>query len=124
MPMLDTACAAKLMADVRQTVRDLVAEKKFTEVSTLIQSAIRNGCVEHWMYEALSLALQASHAPPEELEKERLAREVPLGRLVAAREDAMFAAYLCSDASRFHSGDTIVIDGGSVIFPPYAASLG
>lgn len=34
------------------------------------------------------------------------------------------AAYLCSDASRFHSGDTIVIDGGSVIFPPYAASLG
>ena len=34
------------------------------------------------------------------------------------------AAYLCSDASRFHSGDTIVIDGGSVIYPPYAASLG
>ena len=34
------------------------------------------------------------------------------------------AAYLCSDASRFHSGDTIIIDGGSVIFPPYAASLG
>jgi NAD(P)-dependent dehydrogenase (short-subunit alcohol dehydrogenase family) len=33
-------------------------------------------------------------------------------------------AYLCSDASRFHSGDTIVIDGGSVIYPPYAASLG
>lgn len=33
-------------------------------------------------------------------------------------------AYLCSNASRFHSGDTIVIDGGSVIYPPYAASLG
>lgn len=61
--------ASKLMADTRQTVRELVAEKKFTEVSTLIQSAIRNGCVEHWMYEALSLALQASHAPPEELER-------------------------------------------------------
>lgn len=29
-------------------------------------------------------------------------------------------AYLCSDASRYHSGDTIVIDGGSLIYPPYA----
>jgi NAD(P)-dependent dehydrogenase (short-subunit alcohol dehydrogenase family) len=29
-------------------------------------------------------------------------------------------AYLASDASRFHSGDTIVIDGGSAIYPPYA----
>ncbi|MBP6157322.1 MAG: SDR family oxidoreductase, partial [Polaromonas sp.] len=29
--------------------------------------------------------------------QERLAREVPLGRLVSAREDALFAAYLCSD---------------------------
>ena len=29
------------------------------------------------------------------------------------------AAYLCSDASRFHTGDTIVIDGGSVINPSY-----
>ena len=29
-------------------------------------------------------------------------------------------AYLVSDASCFHSGDTIVIDGGSVIHPPYA----
>jgi 2-keto-3-deoxy-L-fuconate dehydrogenase len=28
--------------------------------------------------------------------QERLAREVPLGRLVGAREDAQFAAYLCS----------------------------
>lgn len=29
-------------------------------------------------------------------------------------------AYLCSDASAYHSGDTIVIDGGSLINPPYA----
>jgi NAD(P)-dependent dehydrogenase (short-subunit alcohol dehydrogenase family) len=34
------------------------------------------------------------------------------------------SAYLCSDASSFHTGDTIVIDGGSVIYPPYAASVG
>jgi NAD(P)-dependent dehydrogenase (short-subunit alcohol dehydrogenase family) len=29
------------------------------------------------------------------------------------------AAYLCSDASRFHTGDTIVIDGGNVIYAPH-----
>ena len=31
--------------------------------------------------------------------QERLAREVPLGRLVSAREGAQFAAYLCSSAA-------------------------
>jgi uncharacterized membrane protein YgcG len=61
--------ARQLMADARETVRALVAEKKFGDVSTMIQAAIRQGCVEHWMYEALSLALQASAAPPEELER-------------------------------------------------------
>jgi len=29
-------------------------------------------------------------------------------------------AYLCSDASSFHSGDTLVIDGASLIYPAYA----
>ena len=33
-------------------------------------------------------------------------------------------AYLCSDASSFHSGDTIVIDGGAVIHPAYAMAVG
>ncbi|WP_261365093.1 VWA domain-containing protein [Anatilimnocola floriformis] len=65
----ESKLAAALMADCRQTVRELVAEKKFDQVSTLIQSAIRNGCVEHWMYEALSLAMQASNAPPQDLER-------------------------------------------------------
>ena len=44
--------------------------------------------------------------------KERLAREVPLGRLVKASEDALFAAYLCSDAANFFVGQVFPVSGG------------
>jgi 2-keto-3-deoxy-L-fuconate dehydrogenase len=44
--------------------------------------------------------------------QERLAREVPLGRLVAAREDALFAAYLCSAAARCFVGQVFPVCGG------------
>lgn len=44
----------------------------------------------------------------------RLAREVPLGRLVAAREDASFAAYLCSDAAACFVGQVFPVCGGWV----------
>jgi 2-keto-3-deoxy-L-fuconate dehydrogenase len=46
--------------------------------------------------------------------QERLAREVPLGRLVAAREDAMFAAYLCSAAADCFVGQVFPVCGGWV----------
>jgi 2-keto-3-deoxy-L-fuconate dehydrogenase len=46
--------------------------------------------------------------------QERLAREVPLGRLVAAREDAMFAAYLCSSAADCFVGQVFPVCGGWV----------
>ena len=46
--------------------------------------------------------------------QERLAREVPLGRLVSAREDAMFAAYLCSSASDCFVGQVFPVCGGWV----------
>jgi 2-keto-3-deoxy-L-fuconate dehydrogenase len=46
--------------------------------------------------------------------QERLAREVPLGRLVSAREDAEFAAYLCSDAARCFVGQVFPVCGGWV----------
>jgi 2-keto-3-deoxy-L-fuconate dehydrogenase len=36
--------------------------------------------------------------------QERLKREVPLGRLVSASEDAEFAAYLCSDRRQLLRG--------------------
>ena len=46
--------------------------------------------------------------------QERLKREVPLGRLVAAREDAEFAAYLCSDAANCFVGQVFPVCGGWV----------
>ena len=46
--------------------------------------------------------------------QERLAREVPLGRLVTAREDAQFAAYLCSPAADCFVGQVFPVCGGWV----------
>jgi 2-keto-3-deoxy-L-fuconate dehydrogenase len=46
--------------------------------------------------------------------QERLAREVPLGRLVGAREDAQFAAYLCSPAADCFVGQIFPVCGGWV----------
>jgi NAD(P)-dependent dehydrogenase (short-subunit alcohol dehydrogenase family) len=44
--------------------------------------------------------------------QERLRREVPLGRLVSAEEDALFAAYLCSDAAACFVGQVFPVSGG------------
>jgi hypothetical protein len=49
----------ELLASIRTTVRQLMDEKKYAEVATLIQSALRHGQVESWMYEALALAIRA-----------------------------------------------------------------
>jgi 2-keto-3-deoxy-L-fuconate dehydrogenase len=46
--------------------------------------------------------------------QERLAREVPLGRLVGAREDALFAAYLYNAATNCFIGQMFPVCGGWV----------
>jgi 2-keto-3-deoxy-L-fuconate dehydrogenase len=46
--------------------------------------------------------------------QERLRREVPLGRLVSPREDAEFAAYLCSDHANCFVGQVFPVCGGWV----------
>lgn len=46
--------------------------------------------------------------------QDRLAREVPLGRLVSAREDALFAAFLCSTAADCFVGQVFPVCGGWV----------
>jgi 2-keto-3-deoxy-L-fuconate dehydrogenase len=57
-----------------------------------------------------------TYFPPEVQAKpafqELLKREVPLGRLVSAREDALFAAYLCSDAADCFVGQVFPVSGG------------
>ena len=46
--------------------------------------------------------------------QERLKREVPLGRLVSGDEDALFAAYLASDAASCFVGQVFPVCGGWV----------
>jgi 2-keto-3-deoxy-L-fuconate dehydrogenase len=46
--------------------------------------------------------------------QERVKREVPLGRLVGAREDAEFAAYLCSEPANCFVGQVFPVCGGWV----------
>ena len=46
--------------------------------------------------------------------QERIQREMPLGRLVSAPEDAAFAAYLCSDAANCFVGQVFPVAGGWV----------
>ena len=46
---------------------------------------------------------------------ERMASITPLGRAGTLEDIAGPAAYLASDASRFHTGDILVIDGGRLV---------
>ena len=60
----------------------------------------------------------ATYFPPEVQAnpafQERLKREVPLGRLVSGDEDALFAAYLASDAASCFVGQVFPVCGGWV----------
>jgi hypothetical protein len=57
------------MAAVRETARQLMSNRRFDEVIAMIQSALRRGQPQPWMYEALALAMQAVDAPKEDLER-------------------------------------------------------
>src|SRR5262245_18446882 len=49
----------QLLGKVRETVRQMMNEKKYGEVSVLIEAARGHGQMEPWMYEALALAIRA-----------------------------------------------------------------
>jgi 2-keto-3-deoxy-L-fuconate dehydrogenase len=67
---------------------------------------------------AQNLVDNPTYFPPERQAtpefKERIKWEVPLGRLVSAREDALFAAYLCSEAADCFVGQVFPLCGGWV----------
>jgi NAD(P)-dependent dehydrogenase (short-subunit alcohol dehydrogenase family) len=46
--------------------------------------------------------------------------KTPIPRPGTPEDFEGIGAYLCSDASRFHSGDTLVIDGAALVYPAYA----
>jgi len=56
-------------AALRETVRSLWREKKYKEIIGLVMAALRNRQAQPWMYEALSLAMQAAGASTEDLER-------------------------------------------------------
>ena len=56
-------------ASLRLTLRKKMSARQIQDVVVILQSALRHGYVRPWMYEALSLAMQASQAPKSEIER-------------------------------------------------------
>ncbi len=56
-------------ADVRETVRSLMKERKSGEVVAVIEGCMQNGQTQDWMYEGIMLAMQISGASTEEVER-------------------------------------------------------
>jgi uncharacterized membrane protein YgcG/tetratricopeptide (TPR) repeat protein len=54
---------------IRATLRSLREAKKYDEVVTVLQAALRNGQAQPWMYEAMALAMFAAGKPAEEIER-------------------------------------------------------
>ncbi|MCC9609603.1 hypothetical protein LOC68_04390 [Blastopirellula sp. JC732] len=56
-------------AEVRSEIRRMMNAKQYDQVTALIQSFLRHGQPQPWMYEALGMAMQLNHAPKEEIER-------------------------------------------------------
>ena len=70
-----------------------------------------NAIVPGWIRSDMTAAAQAW-----DKFNERVIGRVPLGRWGEPEDFSGIAVYLASDASRFHSGDTFVIDGGYTVY--------
>jgi uncharacterized membrane protein YgcG len=89
---------AELMANVRETVRQMMYEKKFAEIPELVQAALRQGLVEPWMYEAMALAMRADGRKDDDLERALLSA-VDL----AASEDNLLVIASYMDNAGLHA---------------------
>lgn len=56
-------------ADIRETVRSYVQQKRFDEIVGLIYGALQNERIEPWMFEALGYAMKLSGKPQSEIER-------------------------------------------------------
>jgi NAD(P)-dependent dehydrogenase (short-subunit alcohol dehydrogenase family) len=70
-----------------------------------------NALMPGWARSDLTAPLQAW-----DTFNEKAIGRVPMGRWGEPEDFAGIAVYLASDASRFHTGDSIVIDGGYTVF--------
>jgi NAD(P)-dependent dehydrogenase (short-subunit alcohol dehydrogenase family) len=70
-----------------------------------------NAIVPGWIRSDMTAPLQAW-----DTFNEKVIGRVPVGRWGEPADFSGIAVYLASDASRFHTGDTFVIDGGYTVF--------
>jgi tetratricopeptide (TPR) repeat protein len=54
---------------VREAVRTLRNDQKFSEAVALIMAALRHSQAQSWMYEALAISMQAAEKPRQEIER-------------------------------------------------------
>lgn len=109
--------AAALRAQKRTTTYSAARGAQLAYVQTLGVEVASHGVRVNAI--AQNLVDNPTYFPPEVQAdprfQARLAREVPLGRLVSADEDALFAAYLCSPAADCFVGQTFPVCGGWVM---------
>ncbi len=54
---------------VRETARQLMAKKQFSQIVAMINAALRNGQPQSWMYESLGIAMELSGSSKSEIER-------------------------------------------------------
>ncbi len=79
---------------MRETARQLMNQKKFGEVASLIRGALRNGWGQPWMYEVLGLAMEADNQPRTEIERALMSAVT----MVRTTDDIMYIAQYLSRA--------------------------
>ena len=107
----DCTCAARLRSGTKRMCSLGSASTTRTALE-LVQHGIQiNAIAQNFV---VNPTYYGPHVQANAKFQERLRREVPLGRLVSGEEDALFAAYLCSDAAACFVGQIFPVSGGWV----------